>query len=63
MSKKTILENKSRYEVWTRISRLSNNHDQHEVQSMLEILITHERSHLKQNPRQTQKVIKSSIDL
>jgi hypothetical protein len=25
---------------------------------MLEILITHERSHLKQNPRRTQKVIK-----
>jgi hypothetical protein len=33
------------------ISKLSNNDDQHEVQSMLEILTTHERSNLKQNPR------------
>jgi hypothetical protein len=55
MSKKTISENKSPYEVWTGISRLSNNHDQHEVQSMPEILITHEKSHLKQNPQTNTK--------
>jgi hypothetical protein len=39
-------------------SRLSNNDDQNEVQFMLGILTTHERSHLRQNPRQTQRVIK-----
>jgi hypothetical protein len=32
------------------ISRLSYNDDWHEVQSMLEILTTHERNNLKQNP-------------
>jgi len=39
-------------------SRLNNNDDQNEVQSMLGILIGHERSHLKQNSRETQRVIK-----
>jgi hypothetical protein len=39
-------------------SRLSNNDDQNEVQYMLGILTTHERSHLKQNPKQTQRVTK-----
>jgi hypothetical protein len=38
-------------------SRLNNNDDQNEVQSMLEILTTHERSHLRQNLQRTQKVI------
>ncbi len=37
-------------------SKLSNNDDQKEVQSMLGIAC--ERSHLRQNPRQTQRVIK-----
>jgi hypothetical protein len=32
-----------------KISKLSNNDDQHEVQSMPRILTTHERSHLKQS--------------
>jgi len=32
-------------------SRLSNNDDQNEIQSMLGILIAHKRSHLRQNPR------------
>jgi hypothetical protein len=39
-------------------SRLSNNDDHNEVQSMLGILIAHERSHLKPNPRRTQRVSK-----
>jgi len=39
-------------------SRLNNNDDQNEVQFMLGILTTHERSHLRQNPRQAQRVIK-----
>jgi hypothetical protein len=39
-------------------SRLSNNDDHNEVQSMLGILIAHERNHLRQNPRRTQRVTK-----
>jgi hypothetical protein len=39
-------------------SRLSNNDNQNEVHFMLGILTTHERNHLRQNPKRTQRVIK-----